>query len=142
MNIQQQIERNAEYVATLPLREVYAALDGANLILHDVAKDAQPVVEDFIGRLQARITEAEGRKAARAFDTKISSYVNARAAGESWANSLRVGDVFHGAAPAAILQGYERGTLPYTAFVDGAYFALANVGVFTNDEGGIVRIDR
>jgi len=68
--------------------------------------------------------------------TKIDSLKVAFDAGENWAKSLKVGDLFVGASPAATAAGYPTNTAEHRLFVHAALDALEGVRLCTSTESG------
>ena len=67
--------------------------------------------------------------------TKIDSLKVAFDAGENWAKSLKVGDLFVGASPAATAAGYPTNTAEHRLFVHAALDALEGVTLCTAFDG-------
>ncbi len=59
----------------------------------------------------------------------------AEAAGKRWAEGLKVGDEFAGAAPAAESYGYAHTADERSAFIGGALPVLERRGVWTKPDG-------
>ena len=70
----------------------------------------------------------------------VESIVKANTAGSQWASSLKPGDVFLGASPAAMARGYRNGTPEYKAFVYSAVDELEKCIILLDDDGTITSI--